>query len=174
MDVQMMSIKDVHPYPDNPRKIPKEAIEAVAKSIQTFGWQQPIVVDKDNTIIVGHTRYKAAQKLKLKEVPVVVADLDQQKADEYRIVDNRVAEFSTWNYDGLLKELQSIFDIDMTGFGFAGITADGDTGEGGGAELDDGYQGLSGTSIEIDPDEYADEHLPIVCPNCGFRFTEGD
>ena len=130
-EVQQMKLADIHPYERNPRKIGKNAIEAVAKSIETFGWQQPIVVDKEHTIIVGHTRYLAAQYLGLKDVPVLVADLDEQKAKEYRIVDNKVAEFSRWDYSALLQELQAIVDFDMSDFGFAPITADGEGGGGG-------------------------------------------
>ena len=103
-EITMMKLKDIHPYPGNPRRIGKDAVDAVARSIEQFGWQQPIVVDKEHTIIVGHTRYKAAQKLGLKEVPVLVADLDERKAAEYRVADNRVAEFSTWDYGALLDE----------------------------------------------------------------------
>lgn len=131
--ITMMKLKDIHPYPGNPRRIGKDAVDAVARSIESFGWQQPIVVDREHTIIVGHTRYKAAQKLGLKEVPVLVADLDEQKAAEYRVADNRVAEFSTWDYGALLDELQTITGIDMADFGFAAVTADG--GEGGGRAM---------------------------------------
>ena len=131
-EIRMMKMKDVHPYAGNPRRIGKDAVDAVARSIEQFGWQQPIVVDREHTIIVGHTRYKAAQKLGLKEVPVLVADLDEQKAAEYRVADNRVAEFSTWDYGALLDELQTITGIDMADFGFAAVTSDGE--EGGGVE----------------------------------------
>ena len=72
MQVQSMKIDEVEPYPRNPRDN-DDAVEGVAKSIKQLGWQQPIVVDKDGVIIVGHTRYKAAKQLHMKEVPVVVA-----------------------------------------------------------------------------------------------------
>ena len=171
-EITMMKLKDIHPYPGNPRRIGKDAVDAVARSIEQFGWQQPIVVDKEHTIIVGHTRYKAAQKLGLKEVPVLVADLDERKAAEYRVADNRVAEFSTWDYGALLDELQTITGIDMADFGFAAVTSDGE--EGGGSSDDGDYVGTAGTSAELDLDDYGDEELPLVCPHCGFRFKEGD
>ena len=120
-DIVMMALADIHPYENNPRVIKEDAVKAVAASIRNFGWQQPIVVDKDNVIIVGHTRYKAAQYLGLDKAPVLVADdLDEAKVKEYRIADNKVAEYSTWNYSALLRELLEVFDMDMTQFGFAG------------------------------------------------------
>ena len=144
----------------------------MAESIKEFGWQQPIVTDAQGVIIVGHTRYRAAQMLKLETVPVLVADLPEDKAREYRIVDNKVAEYSTWDYTALVRELQEVIDIDMSAFGFAPVTlADG---EQGGGEVDDGdeYIGLSGSSAELDPEDYGDDRLPVVCPYCGFRFRE--
>ena len=88
MQVQTWKIGDVHPYGNNPRNN-AAAVKPVANSIKEFGFQQPIVVDKDGVIIVGHTRYKAAKLLKLKEVPVVVADqLTDDQVKAYRIADN--------------------------------------------------------------------------------------
>lgn len=116
MDVQMMSIKDVKPYEKNPR-INDNAVEAVANSIKEFGWRQPIVVDKDNVIIAGHTRWKAAKKLKMKEVPVIVAsDLTEEQVRAYRIADNSTGELATWDYDLLMPEIADL-DFDMSMFG---------------------------------------------------------
>lgn len=118
MKVKNVSIQDVKPYPNNPRDN-DDGVDAVAKSIKEFGWQQPIVVDKDNVIIVGHTRYKAAKKLGLDEVPVVVADkLTDEQVKAYRLADNKTGELTDWD-DGLLNdELDNILDIDMSDFGF--------------------------------------------------------
>ena len=96
MKIQQMSINSITPYENNPR-INEEAVAKVAESIKRYGFRQPIVVDTDGVIIVGHTRYKAAKSLKLKHVPVHVADLDKDKAREYRIADNRTAEFADWD-----------------------------------------------------------------------------
>lgn len=116
MDVVMMSIKDVKPYEKNPR-INDNAVEAVANSIKEFGWRQPIVVDKDNVIIAGHTRWKAAKKLKMKEVPVIVAaDLSEEQVKAYRIADNSTGELATWDYDLLMPEIADL-DFDMSMFG---------------------------------------------------------
>lgn len=118
MNIEYWKTEDVKPYENNPR-INDGAVEATANSIKQFGWQQPIVVDKDGVIIVGHTRLKAAKKLGLKEVPVTVAEnLTAEQADAYRLADNKTGEISEWNMDMLGDELSQIEDIDMTDFGF--------------------------------------------------------
>lgn len=118
MKVQNMNIEDVKPYENNPRNN-DNGVDAVAKSIDEFGWQQPIVVDKDNVIIVGHTRYKAAKKLKLAQVPVLVADsLSDEQVKAYRLADNKTGELTDWDMDLLIDELDGILDIDMSDFGF--------------------------------------------------------
>lgn len=118
MKVQNVSIQNVKPYAKNPRKN-DDGVDAVANSIKEFGWQQPIVVDKDNVIIVGHTRYKAAKKLGMKEVPVVVADkLTDEQVKAYRLADNKTGELTGWDDDLLNDELDGILDIDMSDFGF--------------------------------------------------------
>lgn len=118
MKVQNVSIDKIKPYENNPRDN-EAGVDAVANSIDEFGWQQPIVVDKDNVIIVGHTRYKAAKKLGMKEVPVVVADkLSEEQVKAYRLADNKTGELTDWD-DGLLdSELDDILNIDMSDFGF--------------------------------------------------------
>lgn len=124
MEIRMMNIADVVPYEKNPRKN-DEAVKYVAASIKEFGWKQPIVIDKDNVVIAGHTRLKAAKKLKLQEVPCVVADdLTEEQIKAYRLADNKVAEQAVWDFDLLSGELDSIVDIDMTDFGFADIVTE--------------------------------------------------
>lgn len=118
MEVRNMNIDDIKPYDNNPRDN-DNAVESTANSIKEFGWQQPIVVDKDMVIIVGHTRYKAAKKLGYKEVPVVVAsNLNKEQVRAYRLADNKTGELADWNTKFLDDELQSILDIDMGNFGF--------------------------------------------------------
>jgi ParB-like chromosome segregation protein Spo0J len=120
MDVQMVNIEDVRPYEANPR-INDDAVDAVAASLREFGFRQPIVVDDQNVIIVGHTRWKAAKKLGLKQVPVHVArDLSPEKIKAYRIADNQTATLAEWNYDLLpieIKDLQTAnYDLSLLGF----------------------------------------------------------
>ena len=118
MKVQNVSIQDVKPYANNPRDN-DGGVDAVANSINEFGWQQPIVVDKDNVIIVGHTRYKAAKKLGMDKVPVVVADsLSPEQVKAYRLADNKTGELTDWDMGLLDDELADIADIDMSDFGF--------------------------------------------------------
>ena len=116
MEIREVSTKDIHPYEKNPR-INDNAVEAVANSIRDFGFKQPIVVDGDMVIIAGHTRYKAAKKLKLKTVPVLVADdLTEEQVRAYRIADNSTAELATWDFDLLLPEIEGL-DFDMSEYG---------------------------------------------------------
>jgi len=120
MDVELRNIDSIRPYDQNPRQN-DEAVDAVAKSIQEFGWRQPIVVDPDGVIIVGHTRWKAAKKLGLERVPVHVAtDLSPEKVKAYRIADNRLAELAEWDMDLLPLELSDLrgMDIDLEMLGF--------------------------------------------------------
>ena len=118
MDVVNLKIKDLKPYEKNPRKN-DGAVEYVANSIKEFGFKVPIVVDKDNVIVAGHTRYKAAKKLGLKEVPAIVADdLTDEQIKAFRLADNKVGEFAAWDTELLGEELSEILDIDMEDFGF--------------------------------------------------------
>ena len=117
MEVKLVKIVDIRPYDRNPRNN-DGAVDAVAASIKEFGWQQPIVVDRDGVIVAGHTRYKAAQKLKCKEVPVVVAEnLTDEQVKAYRLADNKTGEIAEWEMDLLSEELAGI-GMDMTQFGF--------------------------------------------------------
>ena len=125
MKVFNKSILDIKPYYKNPRKN-DEAVDIVAKSIESFGFKVPIVIDADNVIVAGHTRYKAAQKLGLKEVPCIVAnDLTKGQIKAYRIADNKVAEMSKWDNDLLFEEIDELknmdIDIDITGFNLLDI-----------------------------------------------------
>lgn len=118
MEVKNVSIDSIKPYKNNPRDN-EAGVDAVANSIKEFNWQQPIVVDKDNVIIVGHTRYKAAKKLGMDKVPVVVADnLSPEQVKAYRLADNKTGELTDWDMGLLDDELADIADIDMSDFGF--------------------------------------------------------
>ena len=112
------SITEIKPYEKNPRKN-DEAVQYVANSIKEFGFKVPIVIDKNGVIVAGHTRYKAAQELGLEKLPCVIADdLTEEQVKAFRLADNKVGEFAEWDFDLLDDELDSIFDIDMSEFGF--------------------------------------------------------
>jgi ParB-like chromosome segregation protein Spo0J len=118
MKIEQVSIDKIKPYENNPRK--KRDIEKVANSIREFGWQQPIVVDKDNVIIVGHSRLEAAKYLQYKTAPVLIADITPEKAKAYRIADNKTNEYSDWDYGALNKEFTDLLDnnFDLENLGF--------------------------------------------------------
>lgn len=114
----MIRISDLRPYEKNPRKN-DEAVKYVQESIKQFGFKVPIVIDPDHVIVAGHTRYKAAKKLGMKEVPCIVADdLTDEQIKAFRLADNKVSEKAEWDFDLLGDEMEDIFDIDMTLFGF--------------------------------------------------------
>src|SRR5262249_10854253 len=118
--IEMRPIASIRPYDNNPR-VNDAAVDAVAASIKEFGFRQPIVVDAAGVIIVGHTRYKAALKLGMTEVPVHVAvGLSPAQAKAYRLADNQSASLSDWNYDLLpieLADLQGMdYDLGLLGF----------------------------------------------------------
>ncbi len=120
MQIEMWPIERVREYERNPR-CNDQAVEAVAASIQEFGFKVPVVVDREGVIVVGHTRYKAALKLGLRKVPVHVAtDLKTEQIKAYRIADNKSAELSDWNYDLLPIELAGLqkmnYDLGLLGF----------------------------------------------------------
>ena len=118
MQIKSIETNKILPYINNPRK--NLNIDKVASSIKEFGFQQPIVIDKNNTIIVGHTRFEAAKKLGLKEVPVQIDDLTETQAKAYRIADNRLNEDASWDTKLLNLEFNDLlskeFDLDLLGF----------------------------------------------------------
>ena len=140
-NTEMRSVDELIPYINNPRHN-DAAVDAVASSIKNFGFKVPIVIDANNEIINGHTRLKAAKKLGLIEVPVIVAsDLTPEQVKAFRLADNKVSELATWDDTLLSQELGELqeLDIDMSAFGF---------------EVDD----LKGVS-DVEEDDY-DEDIP--------------
>ena len=120
MKVALVDIKRVIPYARNPRKN-AAAVAKVAASLKEFGWRQPIVVDSEMVIVVGHTRFLAAQQLGMEKVPVHVAEgLTPEQIKAYRIMDNRSHEASEWDDSLLAIELTELqdtdFDMELTGF----------------------------------------------------------
>jgi DNA modification methylase len=120
MKIENWAVGRIRPYPSNPRKN-DAAVDAVAKSITDFGFRQPIVVDTDGMIVVGHTRWRAAQQLGLAEVPVhVAAELTPEQAKAYRIADNQTASIAEWDNELLVAELKALEELglDIKGLGF--------------------------------------------------------
>ena len=119
-EIQRRKTDDLIPYMNNPKEHPPEQIDKIASSIKNYGFVQPLVIDSENEIIIGHGRLEAAKKLGLDEIPVVVkGDLNEAQVKALRIADNKVAE-SEWDYEALATEFDELdfeeYDLDMTGF----------------------------------------------------------
>lgn len=154
MNIVMKDVKDIIPYKKNPRKN-DEAVEAVANSIKEFGFKVPIVIDKENVIVAGHTRLKASKRLGLKEVPCIVADdLTKDQIKAFRLADNKVGEIATWDFCKLEMELEDI-DLDMASFGFLDTET-----------IDPNDL----NSLFEDAPEKEKEPNRIQCPHCGEWF----
>ena len=121
MEIKNIKIDELIPYEKNPRKN-DEAVKYVAESIKQFGFKVPIIIDKDNVIVAGHTRLKAAKELGLIEVPCIVADdLTEEQIKAFRLADNKVSEKAEWDFELLDEELKDILDINMEDLGFLSI-----------------------------------------------------
>lgn len=167
MKIETRPLSSLIPYARNPRKNAGIPVSKVKASLKEFGWRQPIVVDPEGVIIVGHTRYLAALELGWQEAPVHVADnLTPAQVKAYRIADNKVATFSEFDMDLLALELTDLksldFNLDLTGF---------DADELAGIELGDAMEESApeSSATEIDPDDYQMGHR---CPRCGFEFDD--
>lgn len=122
MKVKSVKLSEIFPYYDNPRDN-SNAVEPTKESIKRFGYVKPILVDKAGVIIAGHTRYLAAFQLGMEFVPVVYSDMDDEKAKKYRILDNKLAEKSSFDEDQLLEELRSMEEpSEMQAFFFEDIS----------------------------------------------------
>ena len=152
LNIVYKKIDEIEPYENNPR-FNDDAVEYVANSIKEFGFKVPIVIDKDNKIVAGHTRYKASLQLDLKEVPCIIADdLNEEQVKAFRLADNKVSEKASWDIELLSEELSDILDIDMKQFDF-------DTD----IDLDINDEDFI-QDTEINKEK---EEKEIVCPNCG-------
>jgi site-specific DNA-methyltransferase (adenine-specific) len=154
MKIEQISISKIKPYPRNAKKHPPDQVEHIANSIKEFGWQQPIVLDKENVVIIGHGRLQAAKMLGVDKVPCLRAEtLTEPQIKALRLADNKTNE-SEWDFELLDTELDDILDIDMSEFGFE-ISKD----------------------FGSDDDYFNEQKEPEVkdgktceCPNCGFVF----
>lgn len=151
MNIVYKQLAELRPYENNPRDN-EAAIPYVKNSIKEFGFKVPILIDSDNVIIAGHTRYAAATELGMSEVPCIMADdLDEEQVRAFRLADNQVAEFSTWDEDKLAMEIESL-GIDLSEYGF-------------------GIAKALQASEEINVDDFDDDKFKYECPCCGFRFN---
>ena len=120
MQIEYVDINSIKPYENNPRHN-EEAIPYVMNSIKEFGFKNPIIIDKNNVIIAGHTRLESAKRLGMKEVPIIHADdLTEEQVKAFRLADNKVSEKAEWNFELLQEELEDL-DINMEDFGFLEI-----------------------------------------------------
>lgn len=151
MNARNIPVKDLREYENNPRRISERAVNAVAASIREFGFRIPVLIDSNNVIICGHTRLKAAEQLGLKEVPCIIADdLTPEQIKAFRLVDNKTAELSGWDFEKLEIELE-VLDFDFSEFGF------------------DSPEDVDINSFfESSPEKEKDtEEKYITCPECG-------
>lgn len=148
MKIVNKKIDELKPYLNNPR-FNDDAVEYVANSIKEFGFKVPIVIDKNNEIVAGHTRYKASIELGLEEVPCIVADdLSEEQIKAFRLVDNKVSEKSSWDIELLDEELNDL-DINLEDYGFDNIQIEWDN-------IDD-----------LTEENYEEpQHNMLECPKC--------
>ena len=164
MKIVDIKLADLKPYENNPRNN-DNAVQYVKNSIKEFGFKVPLVVDKDNVIVCGHTRYKAAVQMGFAEVPCIIADdLTEEQINAFRLADNKTQELAEWDWNKIGIELDSITGIDMSLMGFEDFLDQSDPGELPEKKL--------GGGTEIDLDSFGDEEFTYVCPCCGFRFNE--
>ena len=153
MTVIEIAVDELREYENNPRNN-AGAVEAVAASISEFGFKVPVVVDRDNIIIAGHTRVKAAKSLGLENVPCIIADdLTEEQVKAYRLADNKVSELAGWDFAKLEEELAEI-DFDMSVFGFDDHDDE--------VDIDDFF----GEQEEVKEKE----PKKVKCPHCGEEF----
>ena len=156
LEIKNIALSELKAYENNPRRITEGAVNAVASSIKEFGFKVPIIIDTQNVIVAGHTRVKAAEKLGLIEVPCIIADdLTPEQIKAFRLIDNKTAELSGWDFERLETELKEIeLDFDMNIFGFS-IKFDND---------------FTQKESEVDSEDFGEEKFEHECPRCGFKF----
>ena len=159
MELKTVDLKEIHPYPNNPRKN-DGAVKAVAESIRQCGYVAPIIVDENMEILAGHTRYKALKSMGGGQIQIIVREgLTEEQKRKYRLLDNKTNELAEWDLDLLGEELEGL-DFDGFDFGF-------DLG----FDDEEPTQEYTATGAEeIETEDYADEKFKCECPRCGFKF----
>lgn len=170
MQIDYLDINDIKPYENNPRNN-DDAVDAVAESIREFGFKVPIVIDENNVIVTGHTRYKASQQLGLTHVPCIKAnDLTPEQVKAFRLADNKVSEIATWDYAMLKDELEEI-DMDMSQFGFDEIEESDIEVKDDGFEFDDDQQELPLAKSKLGEIYQLGEHRLMVGDSTNFEHV---
>lgn len=160
MKLVTLKLVDIVPYKNNPRKN-DGAVNAVAESIRQCTYITPIIVDENNVILAGHTRYKALKALETQEIPCLICEgLTEEQKKKYRFLDNKTGEKATWDLMKLEVELEG---IDLEGFDFFGMGAD--------LTTDTGAEREINGSTEFNAEVFGDEKFKYQCPSCGFRFN---
>lgn len=165
--VETISIDQIIPYDKNPRRNDR-AVTAVTESLKQCDYINPIIVDENNVILAGDTRYKALKQLGKKKVQVLVCEgLTDEQKKKYRFLDNKTGEKATWN---LIKLEQELEGLDLEGFDFFNMAYDLTE------ESSDSVKEVSNTyygdgSSELPPEDFEDEKFKYKCPACGFRFN---
>lgn len=158
MQLKKIELSKIKPYEKNARKN-DEAVEYVIKSIEQCEYIAPIILDENNVILAGHTRWKALKKLGYKEAECIIKEgLTEEQKKKYRLLDNKTAEFAEWDFDLLEDELTDLdfgdLDIDW------GIPN---------TEFEENNEHLR-EQEGIDLDEYESNKKQVECPSCGFKF----
>lgn len=157
MQIFEKALNEIKPYENNPRNN-DNAVSAVVASICEFGFKVPIVIDSDGVIVCGHTRYKAAQEIGLKTVPCVIADdLTPEQVKAFRLVDNKVGELATWDFEKLELETAELETVELEKFGFD-------------SSMSVGLDGVNLDDLFTDAPEKTKEPKMIKCPHCGEMF----
>ena len=153
MQIEYLKIDQIKPYDNNPRHN-EAAVSGLKEAISQFGFKIPMIIDKSNIIVCGHTRYKAAKQLGLESVPCIVADdLTEEQIKAFRLADNKVSEKAGWDFVLLEEELQLI-DFDMEAFGFTD------------------HEEVDISGFFEDAEQKEKEPKKIQCPHCGEWFEK--
>lgn len=160
LKIEYLPVTALKPYERNARKHRDLDVDAIVKSIEEFGFDDPIGIwSADNLIVEGHGRVLAAKKLGMETVPCIRLDhLTDEQRRAYALAHNKTAENSEWDFDILPEELDSIVDIDMSQFGFD-------------VSFADQSQEIENTSKEFGEEEFSDDKFECECPRCGFKFN---
>jgi site-specific DNA-methyltransferase (adenine-specific) len=160
VQIEYRKIDELTPYENNPR-INDHAVEAVASSIQEFGFKVPVIIDKDDVVIAGHTRIKAARQLGMDEVPTIKADdLTPEQARTFRLADNKTAELAYWDHEMLNVEIEDLINLGVDNLDSYGFDLD---------AIDEDIEGLDLDDDSTDQSDDGDKQV-CFCPKCGFEF----